>query len=63
MKSTHQLGDRGGWDAIRKSFLKGKRSIRFEEKPDYVQVCVTGSPCCRVGKKNCIGKITIKKEK
>ena len=24
-------------------------------------VCATGSPCCTVGKKNCIGEITIKK--
>ena len=24
-------------------------------------VCVTGSPCCTIGKKNCVGEITIKK--
>ena len=26
-----------------------------------VYMCVTGSPCCTVEKKNCIGEITIKK--
>ena len=26
-----------------------------------IYVCVTGSPCCRVDKKDCIGEITIKK--
>ena len=30
----------------------------MEEK--CIQVCVTGSPCCTVGKKNCVGDITIK---
>ena len=29
-------------------------------KIECVQVCVTGSPHCTVGKKNCIGEITIK---
>ena len=28
-------------------------------KIECVHICVTGSPCCTVGK-NCIGKITIK---
>ena len=27
-----------------------------------MHVCVTGSPCCTVGKKNCIGEIAIKKK-
>jgi len=27
---------------------------------EYIHVCVTGSPCYTVGKKNCIGEITIK---
>ena len=32
-------------------------------KIECVHVCVTGSPCCTVGKKNCMEKITIKKNK
>ena len=27
---------------------------------DCYHVCVTGSPCCRVGKKSVLGEITIK---
>ena len=30
---------------------------------ECIHVCLTGSPCCTAGKKNCIGEITIKKIK
>ena len=41
--------------------IKITLAARQWEKKLCIHVCITGSPCCTVGKKNVLGEITTKK--